>query len=476
MIKRRTILKSGLTIPLMSAMNACSRSGENNTTGFYEEGIYLSGNFGPVDTESTVTEMEITGSIPEELTGRFLRNGPNPYGKVDSSSHHWFIGDGMIHGIRLEGGRADWYRNRWVRGTRIVDALGESIDGRKLSSIGPNTNIIGQAGRTWAIVESGTAPSELGYELDTIGNDPGWGSYTAHPKYDPDSGELHAMCYDWGNYRDHIKYVVMDNEAKLVKSTDIPMSGMCMIHDMSLTEHYAIIFDFPVTLSFVALGMGADFPFRWDEDHEARVGLMPRGGKPEDITWCNVSQNFAFHPMNAFEDDDGNVIIDICRYDRMFAVDTNGPFGDSLPKLDRWTINPKTQRVSEQRVDERAQEFPRCHPELNSKPYQYGYSLAVDTKSFPAIYKQDMKSGESWKFEFGPGRHGGEPVFIPKESANSEDDGYLVTYVYDEAKNTSELIIIDALDLSRPALAQVHLPVRVPYGFHGNWIADDKLT
>ena len=474
MIKCRTILKSGLAVPLATIVNGCAKPENKNETGFYEDGIYLSDNFAPVDIESTVTEMEITGSIPEELTGRFLRNGPNPLGEVDTSSHHWFIGDGMVHGIRLDGGRADWYRNRWVRSTRVVDALGESAAGRHLSG-GPNTNVISHGGRTWAVVESGTAPSELDYELGTIGHNSDWGSYSAHPKYDPDSGELHAMCYDWANYRDHIKYVVMDKEAKLVKSMDISLSGMSMVHDMSLTEHYAIIFDFPVTLSFVALGLGADFPFRWDEDHEARVGLLPRRGETNDIIWCSVSQNYSFHPMNAFEDEEGNVIIDICRYDRMFADDTNGPFGDSLPKLDRWTINPKSQKVSEQRVDERPQEFPRCHPQLNSKPYQYGYSLAIGTKSFPAIYKQDMKSGESSKFSFGAGRHGAEPVFVPKETAKSEDDGYLMTYVYDEAKNTSELIILDALDLSRPALAQIHLPVRVPYGFHGNWVADNTL-
>ena len=438
---------------------------------FYGEGAYLSDNFAPVEIESTVTDMAVTGMIPEELTGRFLRNGPNPLGEVDSSSYHWFSGDGMVHGIRLEEGRADWYRNRWIRSNRVIEAFGESVNGRRLSG-GANTNVIGHGDRTWAIVESGTAPVELTYELDTIGHHPGWGSYTAHPKVDPDTGELHAICYDWANLRDHVKYVVMDGEANLAKSVDIPMPGMTMLHDMSLTEHYAVVYDLPVTLSFLAIATGADFPFRWDNDHEPRVGLMPRGGEPEDIVWCSVTKNYAYHPMNAYEDEDGNVVIDICRYDRMFDSDTNGPFGDSLPVLDRWTVNPKTRTVSEQRVDDRAQEFPRCHPALNSKPYRYGYSLAVGARSFPAIYKHDMNSGESSTFDLGPGRHGAEPTFIPKEFAHSEDDGYLMTYVYDEGKKSSELIIIDALDLSRPALAQVHLPVRVPYGFHGNWIAD----
>jgi carotenoid cleavage dioxygenase len=267
----------------------------------------------------------------------------------------------------------------------------------------------------------------------------------------------------------------MDSDAGLVKSVDIPMPGMCMIHDMSLTENYVVIYDLPVTLSFMALGTGASFPFRWDNEHEARVGLMPRDGGPNDIIWSSVSQNYAYHPMNAYEDSDGNVVIDICRYDRMFDQDTNGPFGDSLPRLDRWTVNPKTQKISEQQVDDRAQEFPRIHPDLNSKPYRYGYSLAVGSKSFPAIYKHDMQTGESASFDLGPGRHGAEPNFIPKHVAESEDDGYLMTYVYDESRKASELIILDARDLSRPALAQVRLPVRVPYGFHGSWVPDDDV-
>lgn len=443
-------------------------------TEFYEEGMYLSGNFAPVDVEMTARGMDVTGRIPEELYGRYLRNGPNPIGEVDASSHHWFVGDGMVHGIRLNGGNAEWYRSRWVRSQRVIEALGESASGRNLGA-GPNTNVIGHAGRTWALVESGPAPVELTYELDTVGQDAGWPGYTAHPKLDPDTGELHAICYDWANLRDHVKYLVMDADANLAKSIDIPLPGMTMIHDMSLTTNYVVIFDLPVTLSFMALARGADFPFRWDEEYEPRVGLMPRDGEAGDIIWSTISRQYAFHPMNAFEDEAGNVVIDICRYDRMFDGDVLGPFGDSLPKLARWTINPNARKVSEDTVDERAQEFPRCHPALNSKPYRFGYTLAVAGKAFPSILKHDMKTGESWSLDLGPGRHGGEPYFVPKENAESEDDGYLMTIVFDEKRRSSDLVIADAQDLARPALATVHLPMRVPYGFHGNWISDDEV-
>ena len=449
MIKRRSLLTGGLALPFLPyGLAACSR-------GEPQLNPYLQSNYGPVDVESTITDLKITGTIPRELNGRFLRNGPNPTGEIDKEAYHWFTGQGMVHGLRLEEGSAQWYRNRFVGGS------------------GANTNVIGHGGRTMAIVESGGIPQDLSYTLDSLGDNASIGTgFTAHPKVDPDTGELHAMCYDWANLRDHIRYVTVDAEGEWADEVDIPMQGMSMIHDMSLTQNYAVIFDLPVTLSFMALGTGASFPFRWDNDHEPRVGLLPRNGEGKDVIWSPIKPNYAYHPMNAYEDEQGNVVIDIVRYERMFDQDTNGPFGDGLPRLDRWTINPKTQKISEQTVDPRPQEFPRIHPALNSKPYRYGYAVSVEGYSFPSIYKHDMQTGTATQFDVGPGRHSAEPVFVPKEGATAEDEGYLMTYVFDERKDATDLIILDAQDLSRPAIAEVHLPVRVPYGFHGNWVSD----
>jgi carotenoid cleavage dioxygenase-like enzyme len=449
MIKRRSLLAGGLALPFLPlGLASCSKAEPRANP-------YLNANYGPVDVESTITDLKITGTIPRELNGRFLRNGPNPTGEIDTEAYHWFTGQGMVHGLRLEEGSAQWYRNRYIGGS------------------GANTNVIGHGGRTMAIVESGGIPQDLSYTLDSLGDNASIGTgFTAHPKLDPDTGELHAMCYDWADLQDHIRYVIVDAEGEWADEIDIPMQGMSMIHDMSLTQNYAVIYDLPVTLSFMALGTGASFPFRWDNDHEPRVGLLPRNGEAKDVIWSPIKPNYAYHPMNAYEDDKGDVVIDIVRYERMFDEDTNGPFGDGLPRLDRWTINPKTQKVSEQTVDARAQEFPRVHPALNSKPYRYGYAVAVEGYSFPSIYKHDMQTGTATQFDVGLGRHSAEPVFIPKDGATAEDEGFLMTYVFDETKNATDLIILDAQDLSRPPLAEVHLPVRVPYGFHGNWVPD----
>jgi carotenoid cleavage dioxygenase len=135
-------------------------------------------------------------------------------------------------------------------------------------------------------------------------------------------------------------------------------------------------------------------------------------------------------------------------------------------------VNPTTRKVSEERIDARGLEFPRCHPALNGRPYRYGYTVATTGDTFPAIYKHDLTTGRSVQHDLGPGRHAGEPYFVPRNGARDEDDGYLLSYVYDQARSASELAILDARDPGRDPLARVLLPARVPYGFHGAWVPD----
>jgi 8'-apo-carotenoid 13,14-cleaving dioxygenase len=431
------------------------------------ENPYLGGNFAPVEQELTVFDLPVAGEVPADLEGRWLRNGPNPGSDIDPAVHHWFLGTGMVHGVRLRSGKAEWYRNRSVVGT----------DGAA-----PNTNVGGFAGTTWAMVEAGTPPVELGYELDSLGTNRFFGTlpngFSAHPKYDPATGELHAMAYHWPDLIDHVQYVVVGPDGRVSKIVDVPVTDMPMIHDMSLTPTYAVVYDLPVTVNLDVVVEGYPWPFSWAPDRAARVGLLPRNGGAEEIIWCDVDPCYVFHPLNAYDAADGSVVVDLCRYDRMMDADRRGPFADCLPTFDRWVIDPAAKRVFETRLDDRPQEFPRHNPTVGLQRHRFGYTSEVHTDGpnlHGAIIKIDVEAGTTEAHEFGPGRGGAEPVVVPKADAVAEDDCWILTVVYDAAADASELCILDAQDISGPEVARIELPQRVPFGFHGNWVPDASV-
>jgi carotenoid cleavage dioxygenase len=442
---------------------------------------YVQGNFGPVTDEIVARDLPVTGQVPSELEGRYLRNGPNPIGPVDLRTHHWFIGTGMVHGVRLRGGQAEWYRNRYVRGDDVAQVQGlDPLPGPRHPMFGgasPNTNVIGHAGSTWAIVESGGLPVEMTYELDSvryIDFDGAWpGSFSAHPKLDPVSGELHVMGYYWE--WDHVKYIVVRPDGSIRKVVEIPVPGKIMLHDVAITDSSVVVFDLPVTFQLDALGEGYPFPYRWDPDYQARVGVLPREGTADDIKWAEVEPCYVFHPMNAYDLPDGRIQMDVARHPKMFARDVNGP-NEGLPTLDRWTIDAAAGKVVEERLDDRGQEFPRVDERLVGKPHRYGYSASFTTGAdglqHGSLLKHDFERGTSEVHFYGEGCGSGEGVFVPRSADAAEDDGWVMSLVYDAATDRSDLVILDAQDFSGEPVATVHLPQRVPYGFHGNWVPD----
>ena len=442
---------------------------------------YLAGNFAPVTEELTAFDLPVTGQIPEELEGRLLRNGPNPIDPPDMAHHHWFIGDGMVHGVRLRGGKAEWYRNRYVGSQNVTEKLGRRTPKPVTANSGPNTNVIGHAGRTYAIVEAGTKPVELDYELETVGTDGFCDSlpngYTAHPKYDPLTGEMHAINYAPQVLMDKLEYVVVGADGTMTKSLQISAPTMPMVHDMGLTQKYAVVFDLPVAVDLDLAFSGAAFPLRWFDDYDARVGLLPRSAATEaEIVWCSIDPCYAFHPLNSYDLDDGRVVIDICRYDKLFDNDRNGPFRDSLPQLERWTVDPKARKVTRDVIDERFQEFPRVAGSVLNQKHRFGYTTAVGTSlnqwAFGDTIKHDLDAGTSQVHEHGAGRGAGEPVFVSRSGGTTEDEGWILTTVYDATTDRSDIVILDAADISGAEVARIELPARIPHGFHGNWVRD----
>lgn len=443
---------------------------------------YLTGLHTPLTHELTLENLRVDGELPSSLRGRYLRNGPNPIGKADPASYHWFSGPGMVHGIAIENGKALWYRNRWVRGEEAARHHGEAIPSgpRRKGQDAPNTNIVGLAGRTFAIVEAGGQPAELDHELNTLSHNDFDGTlaggFTAHPHHDPLTNEYHAITYR-GDVMNQIWHVVLNDQAHVVREQAISVQHGPSIHDCAITENYLIIFDLPVTFSMKSLLKGYSFPYRWNPSHAARIGLLPRNGTDADVTWIPVDPCYAFHTANAFETADGKVIVDVVAHETMFASSARGPDSE-ISALERWTIDPVNCRAERQRLHTQPQEFPRYDERRTTRPYRYIYSVAVAPSSQPEmavndtrLYRFDLDQNMSTTRDFGAGRHPGEFAFIPRSDEGAEDDGWLMGLVIDANQGRTELQILNADDFTGPPQAVIHLPHAIPPGFHGSWVA-----
>ncbi len=453
---------------------------------------YLEGNFAPVADEVTAWDLPVDGTLPEALDGRYLRNGPNPR-HADPATYHWFTGSGMVHGIRLRDGRAEWYRNRWVRNAEIAAELGEPDPGGPRTEgmdTAPNTNVIGFGGRTYALVEAGSKPVELDDELSTISRCDFDGTlpngYSAHPKLDPVTGELHSANYFWAR-PEIIEYTVVGPGGTVTRREDLAVPGSPMVHDLSITERFAVFYDLPVTFDLDAAMAGASFPYTWNPDHGARVGVLPRDGSgTDDVQWFEVEPCYVFHPLNAYDETtaDGTtrIVADVVRHERVFDRSRLGP-DESHPTLWRWTIElprdgTRGGRVHEEQLEDLAMEFPRVDERLVGRRHRYGFAASVGTHrddtgiSFDGtrIICRDADTGQVRAHDVGAGRAAGEAVFVPSSPDARGLDGYLLTLVYDRATDRSELVVLSAEDLEGDPVARVHLPQRVPFGFHGNWV------
>jgi carotenoid cleavage dioxygenase len=440
-----------------------------------EDTPYITGVNTPMREELTIEDLEVVGTIPPALRGRYLRMGPNPM-HPNPSRHHWFAGDGMIHGIRIEDGKALWYRNRWIRSNAVSDALDEErTPGPRHLFDTVNTNVLGYGGTTFGLIEAGSTPVVIGETLETerYTDFAGTlhGGLSAHPHVDPLTGEMLAVSYDaakWGT----IRYLVIGPDGTVRREVKVPVRSGPMIHDFAFTGRFAILLDLPVTFSLTAAISCYQFPYRWNGNHEARIGLLPRDGGAEDVIWCPLDPCFVFHAVNAHDAADGSVVLDLIVHDKMFWRRTSGPDSERC-SLERWTIDPVERTVTRTTLDPAPQEFPRCDERRLGQPYRYAYTMAmVDPFLGTGLFKQDLMNGARQAHDFGPDRHPCEFIFVPGHADAGEDEGWLMGFVIDAAAETTELAILDARDFEAPPLASIRIPHIVPPGFHGNWAAD----
>jgi carotenoid cleavage dioxygenase len=334
-----------------------------------------------------------------------------------------------------------------------------------------NTHVVAHAGRILALVEI-SFPTEITKDLDTIGYCDFEGRLTtpmtAHPKICPRTGEMHFFGY--GFMPPFLTYHCADAAGRLVKSEVIDVPGPTMIHDFAVTERHVVFMDLPVCFDFARVEAG--MPYKWDEAYGARVGLMPRGGANGDVRWFEIAPCYVFHPLNAYEAEGGRVVVEVARYDSLWR-DSAASFGPA--RLHRWNIDPGSGRVAEEPLDDLAIEFPRVDERRVGLRHRYGYATcnrAGVGVEMAGLVKYDLTTGRSEVHDFGAGRVPGEGVFVPAAPDAGEDEGWVMAYVYDRGRDRSDFVILDAADFAGKPVATVRLPQRVPYGFHGSWIAD----
>lgn len=458
---------------------------------------YLHGLFGPVERETTVVDCPVQGEIPRDLYGCYVRNGPNPE-RWPAGLHHWFDGDGMLHAVYFENGRAE-YRNRYI----VTDDLKADREGRcatggvllpatrghgaKVYKDTANTDVLLHNGRLLALwYISGTPVRVDARTLQTLGNETFGGELprhvSAHSKTDPVTGEF--VFFDYSLYEPWMSFGVVDRHNMLVHHARVDLPGPRLPHDMGLTENYVILHDLPVVMTREGLRKGL-WTIEQPRDQPARFGVVPRTGHGDDIRWFEAEPCYIYHVINAWEDGD-EVVMQACKMvpnglvpDRRY-----GPYAAMVTVLSlrampwEWRMNLRTGTVKSRQLDDRISEFPVINLDRLGRRTRYAYTMAIphaDTLRFDGIYKYDVQAGRCDAYRYEPGVFGSEAAFAPRIGATGEDDGYVVVFATRESDGASEVQILDARDIARGPLARVRLPCRVPAGFHATWARGDLI-
>ena len=454
--------------------------------------MFLQNNFAPWGTEGAARDLPVVGRIPRELNGTYYRNGPNP-AFPPLGRYHWFDGDGMIHAVTLDDGRAS-YRNRYVlsRGLREEQEAGRAlyrgllefqateIPGFKNTG---NTNIVWHAGKLLALVEAALPTRMMAGPLDTVGeydfDGRLAGPMTAHPKLDPETGEM--LFFGYSPFPPYLTYHEASADGTLVRSEVIDVAWPSMMHDFAVTRDHVVFILCPLVFSFERLAERGG-AFSWEPERGTRLGIMPRRGGNADVRWFDTDPSYVFHPMNAYEDGDA-IVLDVARYERLdfmsaAAVEEPGYRDANAARLHRWRIDLARGGVASTPLDDIVTEFPRVDERRLGRRHRFGYMAAREPELndgaqplWTAVRKYDLERGGVTERRFGAGNGVGEPLFVPRTASAGEDDGWVLVLVYDAARDTSDFWILDAQDVAGEPVARVALPHRVPYGFHGNWVA-----
>jgi all-trans-8'-apo-beta-carotenal 15,15'-oxygenase len=451
-------------------------------------------------TEYSYWVNDIEGELPKSLQGTLFRNGPGLLDVNGDRYGHPFDGDGMICGITFTEGKVHFANSfvktpeflaeqqagkilyRGVFGTQKSGGLLQNIFNLKLKNIA-NTNVIYHGQKLLALWEA-SRPYKLNPQtLETIGVENFDGNlaagevFTAHPKFDPATGDMYAFGVDAG-VKSTINLYRVDPTGTLTRFAKEKVEGFCFLHDFAFTPNYSIFAQNPVKfnpLPFVLGFKSAGSCIDLQPNTPTKILLFDRTGK---LTTLETDPCFIFHHANAYEQD-GKIILDSICYSDYPKLESGLDFLDVnfdrvIPgQLCRFEIDLVTGKVKKSLLQNRSCEFPVVHPDYVGQNYRYCYmgAIANSTGNAPlqAIMKVDVQTGEQQIHSFAPRGFIGEPTFIPRPDGTQEDHGWLVVLVFDAASDRTDIVVLDAANISHPPIATIHLKHHIPFGLHGNF-------
>lgn len=467
---------------------------------------YLCGRFEPVHTEIHTEDLPIEGSLPDDLIGAYFRNGPNPKLTPLGSYTYPMEGDGMIHGLWIEGGRAR-YANRWVRtrGMEAEERAGRAIFGGMMTPafvdmalLGPDPdpcwpfrldpfiNVVRHAGRYLAL-EEGTPPYEISAALATIGRfdfDGGLpAGMCAHPKIDPRTGEMLVFRYDV--QEPYLTWAVVGPDGTVTRpaATVEGVDRGYMIHDFAVTEHYVVLVVGPATLDLQAVLAGGS-ALQWRPELGTRIAVIPRDGS-SGARWVETDAFWAWHFANAYElpdpspgrgttTTDVRIVVDFPWWSSLgFLTDSTDPLRGAFTRA---TLDPGRGTVELVHLDGAKTEFPRIDDRLIGQQHRYLTVVGLSGRhdlvlgEHDRLVRYDMETGTSAAFDCDAVI--GEVVFAPRLGGTEALDGYYLTFASSTGPDRSSwLSVWDAADFPSEPVAKVRIPQRVPNGLHGSWFA-----
>lgn len=453
----------------------------------------------------------LEGALPAGLRGTLYRNGVVGLDVHGTQQMHPFDGDGMVSRFTFDG-RSVRYRNRVVEtrevlaeraaGRMLYRNFGTNLPGGFLRNAlrmrfknAANTSVVRHGGRLLALWEGGQPhaldPESLAclgrFDFDGELRNPGGAldallspelPFSAHPTIDPADGSLHNFGTLVGRTPQLVLYRV-DPAGRMVERRFVPLPRASFVHDFVLTPRFRVFFLTPVAFDVARALSGLTSPvdsISRDPGQPTEVLLVPRDGS--DPVRIETTPSFTFHWINGYETEDGRVVVDGCRMSdfeggtvdlRDAAVIEALEVPPPLPT--RWVLDPRKRTAAERPLSDVPLELPGVHPAFETRPYRYAYGTARLRRAGPPLHnglaRLDVEEGELQTRDFGLDLPG-EPVLALKPGTARELDAWVLTVVYVAAARRSELLVLDARDLS--TVARLALPHHHPPGFHGQFV------